>query len=575
MNISNMSSHPHSSSESEGSSDESSPRIHQSGKTQHEETLSQKQTASKIHAALKESIEPLIRKRSLGKEEITQSIKKMNPLPPLESSDQDTQLVSSHQEMRDQDKQLEDPTVKKPVQTTTTTTSSSTIQEPISPKDQASSSTQLVETKMALVKGPQALSQEMMIRLEKLISLPIPEALSVEKIAIFVFKALQEHIENKVLTEEFIQDAYACLFHSELDPFSQVHLQQEMSFIRPHAALVIHSLADCLKALPQERDFIKIMTQARQYTDEMREIEDQKNIEFFPLANFFKNQNDEKLMDRVNRCPLYTANDWFLVSNQHPVFILRTQEFTPEWVFKPATLEEDFNETDIRDCEHYAFKMNFHEQFPIPAVFSIRFRGVSGTIQPFISGTINFDQIPEEEIHSLLPALRKLLIFDLLFINHDRNPSNILYRKERGTYTCYGIDHEKSLKYIKGALIMEEENLIDELSEGLRFEDFREEIENLCSENNCQQYLIILNKCFNSEDKLDSSEKYDINIQDEEKMLAYIKKVGNVLRNSNEDFSQTIDDIKEIIKGIEVEAGSGSNGSNPSSPQMSPSFLID
>ncbi|WP_404665196.1 hypothetical protein [Rhabdochlamydiaceae symbiont of Dictyostelium giganteum] len=547
MNVSNMSSHSHSSPESEGSSDESSPRIHQSGKTQHEETLSQKQTASKTHAVVKESIEPLIRKRSLGKEEITQSIKKMNTLPPLESRDQDTQLVSAHQEMREQDKQLEDPTIKKPIQTTTTTTSSSTIQEPISPRDQASSSIQLVETKMALVKGSQALSQEMIRRLEKLISLPIPEDLSVEKIAIFVFEALQEHIENKVLTEEFIQEAHACLFHSELDPFSQVHLQQEMSFIRPHAALVIHSLADCLKALPQERDFVKIMTQARQYTDEMREIQKQKKIKFFPLIKFFKNQNDEKLMDKVNHCPLYTANDWFSVSNQHPVFILRTQEFAPEWVFKPATLEEDFNETDIRDCEHYAFKMNFHEQFPIPAVFSIRFRGVSGTIQPFISDTINFDQIPEEEVHSLLPALRKLLIFDLLFINHDRNFSNILYKKEGDTYTCYGIDHEKSLKYKKDSYTMDEIEIIKELSREIKLRDFDESIKVLYSEKYCNEYIKILKECFNSKDKLDQSTKYDFDHASDEQMLGWIENVGAKLRNTN-DLSVTVSTIQNEMR---------------------------
>ncbi|MGR3973573.1 MAG: hypothetical protein QRY72_03265 [Candidatus Rhabdochlamydia sp.] len=122
---------------------------------------------------------------------------------------------------------------------------------------------------------------------------------------------------------------------------------------------------------------------------------------------------------------------------------------------------------------------------------------------------------------------------------------------------------------------MEEKDLIDDLSGGLRFEDFRGVINTLFSENNCKQYQTILKKCFDSKDKLDQSEKYDFDIEVEDKMLAYIERVGDILRNSNEDFSQTIDEITKIVKVITAERGDSSNGSNPSSPQPSPSFLTD
>ncbi|MGR3973657.1 MAG: hypothetical protein QRY72_03700 [Candidatus Rhabdochlamydia sp.] len=261
--------------------------------------------------------------------------------------------------------------------------------------------------------------KEVVARLEKLLSLSIDTELSQNEVAIFIFESLQNYIENSILTEQFIHEAYACLFHSELALHAQEFLNENRSFIKPHPAYVIFSLADCFKALSQEDNFLTIITKAKNYfkskvEDLLIAHQNQPSV-----SDYLKKETNAVFIKSVNECPLYTATQWFGTENLNPVFILRTQNFQPEWVFKPTTLDEKSNLSDIRDCEHYAFKMNFHEKFPIPAVFLIQFRGVSGTIQPFIPDTVQFKDIPKDKRILILPALRKLLIFDLLFINHD------------------------------------------------------------------------------------------------------------------------------------------------------------
>ncbi|MGR3912470.1 MAG: hypothetical protein QRY71_04085 [Candidatus Rhabdochlamydia sp.] len=367
-----------------------------------------------------------------------------------------------------------------------------------------------------------------------------------------VFQALQTHIENTILTEEFIEDVYTCLFESDLAPFSEERLNTDMSFIRPHPVHVIHTLADCLRALPNNTNFLTIIKETKPYVDNLRNKTQQEGIELFPISNFLQTSTDVTLIKSINECPLYTATEWLGSDNRNPVFILRTQDFKPKWVFKPMNINpinvEEANQlADIRDCEHFAFKMNFHEQFPIPAVFLIEFRGAAGTIQPFIPGAMAFDNIPRNEQNSILPSLQKLLIFDLLFLNHDRNRSNFIYRKEEDSYTCYGIDHEHSLKYQKGAFTMSQIHLIKELSPGLKFIDFDPAAKNLFSEESCNKYLYIMQKCFNQEGKLERSHKSDEDLEMENKMLSYIVNVGKMLRESTEYFHKTVQDIKKTI----------------------------
>ncbi|WP_404665715.1 hypothetical protein [Rhabdochlamydiaceae symbiont of Dictyostelium giganteum] len=368
-----------------------------------------------------------------------------------------------------------------------------------------------------------------------------------------VFQALQTHIENTILTEEFIEDVYTCLFESDLAPFSEEHLNTDMTFTRPHPVHVIYSLANCLRALPKNTHFLALIEEAKSYLANLWYKEQQKGIELFPISEFLQKSTNATLIKSVNECPLYTATEWLGSDNRNPVFILRAQDFKPKWVFKPiniqpVNIEEANRLANTKDCEHFAFKMNFHEQFPIPAVFLIELRGVKGTIQPFIPGAIRFNKIPRDKRMSILPSLQKLLIFDLLFLNHDRNQSNILYRKEGDSYTCYGIDHEQSLKYQKGAFTMDQIDLIQELSPGLKFTDFNRAAKKLFLEESCNKYLEILQECFNNEKKLGRSHKSDEDLEMEDKMLNHMVNVGKMLRESTESFRKTVKDIKKIIK---------------------------
>ncbi|MGR3973584.1 MAG: hypothetical protein QRY72_03320 [Candidatus Rhabdochlamydia sp.] len=224
--------------------------------------------------------------------------------------------------------------------------------------------------------------------------------------------------------------------------------------------------------------------------------------------------------------------------------------------------------SDIRDCEHYAFKINIHGQFPIPAVFLVEVRGALGTLQPVISQTMRFDDIPDDKKVLILPSLRKLLLFDLLFLNHDRSPSNILYCQEGDSYTCYGIDHEESLKYLHGAYTMSQIELIDDLSKGLRFEDFDTAIQEVCSQKSCDHYQQILKECFARSDRLDQFTKYGFETESEQALLERINDVGRRLRESNQNLSETIDDIQQEMR-INPQAGS----KTPS--QSDPSHLPD
>ncbi|MGR3973585.1 MAG: hypothetical protein QRY72_03325 [Candidatus Rhabdochlamydia sp.] len=146
-----------------------------------------------------------------------------------------------------------------------------------------------------------------------------------------VFEALQHHIKNKILTEGFIEEAYICLFNSALTSHTEEVLNTEMSVIRPHPVHVIYSLASCFRALPEGSDFIEIRDEANTYIAKMIDVEEKTNIALFPVVEFFKQQGkDHHLLELVNNCPLYTAQEWFGGMNRNLIFILRTEEFTPE-----------------------------------------------------------------------------------------------------------------------------------------------------------------------------------------------------------------------------------------------------
>ncbi|MGR3974065.1 MAG: hypothetical protein QRY72_05820 [Candidatus Rhabdochlamydia sp.] len=407
---------------------------------------------------------------------------------------------------------------------------------------------------------------EVITHFENLLSCSIKPTVAQEEIASLIFKSLQTYIENKILTEDFIQKADSYLFHSELACFSQECLDADQSFIKPHAVQVIHSLADCLRALPQDDAFSTIVRKGTVYYETNIYSLISEDCNSYSISGILQEKKDDlELVQLIQHAPLYSTTQWLGTHNRNPAFILRSKAFKPQWVFKPANLKDHRDLSKIRDCEHHAFKINFHKKFPIPAVFLIQLRGVSGTIQPFIPETISFDAIPADKQQLLLLPLKKLLIFDLLFINHDRNMSNILYRKENDSYTCYGIDHEDCFQYKVGAYTMDQIDLIEELSPELHVEDLREAIQEVCSEADCEKYQKRLEACFKSPHRLDPD---DILTLEQTQLLARIKTIGMKLRAPDQEFY-------EMITLIQKEMSVSQFTENKPPSQSDPSYLPD
>ncbi|MGR3911858.1 MAG: hypothetical protein QRY71_00915 [Candidatus Rhabdochlamydia sp.] len=379
-------------------------------------------------------------------------------------------------------------------------------------------------------------------------SIPMNIALSPKEKLEKILELLRGYIENKILTEDFIHQAYRYLFNSELAPFVQNYLGEEQSFIAPHPVQVIYTLVNCLKALPKEADFSIITEKSKAHVNKIRTIARDQGVDLFSISQLLQISSDPKIINLINHFAIYTATDWLSSDNLNPVFILKAQDFHPQWVFKPVmNLEGKQLERMLyrRDCEHFAFKMNFHKQFPIPAVFLIKIRGILGTIQPFIPNAIPFRDIPQNKQVLMFSSLQKLLIFDLLFLNHDRNGSNLLYRKQGELYACYGIDHEDSLKLQIGSATMCQIEIIDDVSHHLKFSDLDHSVRDLFSEKNCTQYRDILEECLNNENRLT---KFIIN--DTEKMLDWIILIGKILRESTLNINKTVDQIVALIDTI-------------------------
>ncbi|CAM0117291.1 hypothetical protein [Rhabdochlamydiaceae symbiont of Dictyostelium giganteum] len=352
--------------------------------------------------------------------------------------------------------------------------------------------------------------------------------------------SLKSYLKNELITENFIHEVSKALVSEDLSSSVLAANANPNPYIDPHPFQVIESLSLCLSRLPSGLSFLEIMKESAKYMQKARE--DYETL--FPISEFLETAPSEKIQKVIQEGPLYTAFDWFECSNANPTFmILGNKNVTPEWVFKPAidnSQDASSEANDLKDFEHYAFQMNYHQKFPIPAVYLIEIRGVKGVIQPFIPGAVPLQKIEDDLYPSLTNSLQKLLVFDLLFANQDRSGSNILFLKKDDQYTAYGIDHEHCMHNSKGFLNIGYLESIEDLCESASFSTADEEIQVLFSEECCNRYVQILQECFKDKNNLGS--KDDI---DQEKICDWITDIGKMLRTSNKTMTELASEIKE------------------------------
>ena len=153
--------------------------------------------------------------------------------------------------------------------------------------------------------------------------------------------------------------------------------------------------------------------------------------------------------------------------HMNDVFFLKNAERERLFVLKPNPITSEKKQViDNAKREHVAHLLNFHKLFPIPFTAYVKIDGEVCSIQRFIKGKSVFklnegsvwsadsaSSSSDEEHESIEEICRKidvgklwaLLVFDLLFLNPDRNEENCLFEDQNNLYIPKGVDHEKIL----------------------------------------------------------------------------------------------------------------------------------
>lgn len=356
---------------------------------------------------------------------------------------------------------------------------------------------QQVEKKRDLIPESKKIIEELHKKVSECLE-PIPENIDgLGAIAEFCFEKIKDRVRQpEHLRTEEISKIYELLFDTELRSICESILSEPFDPTNPHPAQIFKALYDCVKALEAYPSFKEASDAREKYFDSNQMLGRYLGFDSATRERILPLILDQvpNFEDTINKCPVYTARDLFGGHNIHTVYVLRGTDYEQKFIFKP-TLEliqegtlfplnsNDPYELNIK--EHVAHILNFHSQFPIPAVFLVEIKGYVGSVQPFIGKPLKIDgsnsfQMPVRD-------LQAILVYDLLFSNCDRHIDNLLAKKEQDGFHVYGIDHDSCMSFDNRPLKM------DYLEFAHAFNcPFEESIKSLVSEENITRYKTIM-----------------------------------------------------------------------------------
>ncbi len=308
-----------------------------------------------------------------------------------------------------------------------------------------------------------------------------------------------EHISTEKITR-----VKQLFFGIDFRDKSIAELQHPVDPISPHPIYVFSSLDDCLAKLSPYSGFRDVIAARTSYIDndaQIKGIIDDPAASIQKIYKFCEEHRDDSdyssfipgTMDKLNKCPLYTAKDFLGTDYVNEVYILRGEvESAPQWVFKPTAQEyqdgylllQGDSDTAIHECTAHA--LNYHKKFPIPATYLVDIKGYRGSVQLFIDNTQDLQGGDEGRVSVL--DMQKILIYDLLFSNTDRHPGNYLFRLSEGIIHVYGIDHDSCMGFGMGKLLKFEYIILGAVFNRA----FMVELEELVSDDNLQRYEEIM-----------------------------------------------------------------------------------
>ena len=372
-----------------------------------------------------------------------------------------------------------------------------------------------------------------------------------EKAANVCFELTTQRLyQQKALTFKEIKDIYELLFDSKIKNFSQKRIQ-ENDPINPHPVYVFTSLQQCsqsferfknckecleqveiyLQNKPNNNKFEKLfkltLNQQKSALEGLKVKAEEGNIEaetFIKELNIYK-QELKNFQEGLKKFPIINIKTLFKESiNINQTFFLNGNEKI-QWVFKP--IKE--NNEEIVQAECISSQLNFHHQFPIPLTLKIEVKEWVGSCQMYVEGAKILKEVQLENLPISKIELQKLVVFDLLFANSDRNQANFLFKKSEENYKIIGIDHDSCLMFREEIQPLRLEYLgLEELNA-----PFDKEILELFPPQTLEKYEKIM-----KENKVSESQ------------IEWLKTAANMLNKGIEKQKSVIEVIKKTIKAF-------------------------
>lgn len=175
----------------------------------------------------------------------------------------------------------------------------------------------------------------------------------------------------------------------------------------------------------------------------------------------FDNHQSSK-QDLLRDYPIVSLHKFFSSSETaNSTYVLIGENKKCFWVFKPQ--EKNENGEIIIRREQTSSLVNFHHNFPIPLTIILQVKDWTGSAQLFIDSTRSMESFSFDDNYSfgdkLITDLQKIIIFDLIFSNTDRNLGNILLSCTKSDNSeklvvdaAYGVDHDSCMPGLEDSI---------------------------------------------------------------------------------------------------------------------------
>lgn len=265
------------------------------------------------------------------------------------------------------------------------------------------------------------------------------------------------------VSEAEIQNLHELFFGTELLGLSQAALVQDDP-CHPSVPYLVHTLFDCLstirsrggcqecleafechlEATPQPKDAVATLMEfgEEDRASALRGLAQMPGgTQIIAAFNTFQSTLQTH-RQAYSTFPIVPTTRLFGSINVNQTFALHDSQGKICFIFKPQELNRG---PFISMREHTASLISRRFAFPVPKTVLVTLGEWTGSAQLFVSGCTKKDAIKKSREQGLISKsdAQKIVIFDLLFGNCDRNEDNIIFKKAGRMYKAYAIDHDR------------------------------------------------------------------------------------------------------------------------------------